>query len=388
MSRLAHLTALIALAVLLAASVQASARTRVVHPGESIAATVNVAQSGDRIIVQPGVYHEGAADDLNAIAVTLDDIEIIGNSHPGHPVILENAGTQSYGMWVSPADSIGAAAQADDERPPCGTTGAKLKHFALSGFVVRGFAGHGVHLACVDGFALADNVADGNAVYGLFPILSQHGALVRNEVINTGTDAAVYVGQSDDVLVARNRVHDSLLGIEVQNSRHCAVIENDVHDNTVGILVDVEGGKIIGTQETTLVALNNVHDNNRANSAEPDSFISVLPTGIGVLLVGSDTSLVTRNKVTGNGFAGVGVVSYCLGLALFGLPCTGLDVDPFPDGNRVTHNFVQGNGTIPTDNPVLDPLRADLVWDGSGAGNCWASNAFATSVPPSLPACL
>ena len=96
---------------------------------------------------------------------------------------------------------------------------------------------------------------------------------------------------------------------------------------------------------------------------------------------------VTRNNVTGNGFAGIGVVSYCLGLALFGLPCTDLDVDPFPDGNSVANNIALNNGTVPSDNPALDPLRADLVWDGSGDGNCWASNAFATAAPPELPAC-
>lgn len=132
---------------------------------------------------------------------------------------------------------------------------------------------------------------------------------------------------------------------------------------------------------------NDVHDNNRPNSAEPGDFIAVLPPGIGILLVGTDTSTVSFNNVTSNHFAGVAVVSLCLGLALAGQPCAGIDVDPLPDGNRVTNNLVQGNGTVPTGNPLLDTLRADLVWDGSGSGNCWRANAFGTAVPPALPTC-
>ncbi|HET7064855.1 MAG TPA: NosD domain-containing protein [Rudaea sp.] len=388
MPRLPHRFALVVLAASLAIPTAISARTRVVHPGDSIASALQFSQSGDRIVVQPGVYHEGAAGDLNALTVTVDGIELIGNSRPGRPVVLENAGGQSYGIWVSPADSTGAAAEANDESPPCATSGAVLRHFALTGFTVRGFDEHGVHLACVDGFALADNISDGNLVYGLFPILSKHGLLARNEVVNTTTDAAVYVGQSDDVLVTRNRVHDSLLGIEVQNSRHCAVTANDVFGNTLGILLDVGVDKVIKTQETTFVGFNHVHDNNRANSASPDDFIAVLPPGIGVLLVGADTSVVSRNNVSANGFAGIANVSLCLGLALAGQPCAGIDVDPWPDGNRITNNIAQGNGGILTGIPELDALSADLVWDGSGADNCWASNTFGTAVPPVLPACL
>ena len=120
--------------------------------------------------------------------------------------------------------------------------------------------------ACVDGFALIGNVSDGNEVYGLFPVLSRHGVLADNEVMNTGLDAALYVGQSDDVLISGNRVHDNLLGIEVENSRRCTVLGNDIYANTVGLLVHVLPNLLRTTQEDTTVALNKVHDNNRANT--------------------------------------------------------------------------------------------------------------------------
>jgi hypothetical protein len=144
------------------------------------------------------------------------------------------------------------------------------------------------------------------------------------------------------------------------------------------------------TQQTTLVTLNNVHDNNRPNTGQPGDIASGLPPGIGVLLLGANTTSVTLNNVVNNNSSGIAIASLCLALALAGQPCpSGLGVNPIPDGNQITGNRVQGNGKVPTGIPILDALEADLVWDGSGTGNCWSNNIFGTSVPPSslLPAC-
>ena len=362
-------------------------RTIVVHPGSSIRAALAAANPGDRIQVLPGIYHEGAPGDLNAINITTDGIQLVGVATRARPVVLENAGGQSFGIWVSPADSIGAGPQADPEHPPCGISGASVEGFSLSGFTVRGFEQHGVHLTCVESFWLTDNVVDGNRVYGLFPIASRNGILANNEAMNTSSDAAIYIGQSANVLITANRVHDNLLGIEVENSRNCSVTGNEVYGNTLGILVDLLPFLELNTQQNTLVSLNEVHDNNRPSTAQPDDLLGVFPPGIGILLTAADTTAVRNNIVTANQFAGIGVVSDCLAFALLGQPCDGLGIDPQSDGNRIIGNTVRGNATHPLPNPLLDAFRADLVWDGTGTGNCWKANAFGTSVPAVLPAC-
>src|SRR5438132_3311431 len=231
----------------------AAAKTIRVPPGGSIRAALDRAASGDIILVAPGTYREGSPTDLNALTVTKSGIHLIGLSSPGRPVVLANAGMQQYGIWVSPSDSTGAA-QADDEHPPCGRSGTVLKGFSLNGFTVTGFAEHGVHLACVDGFELSRNLADGNGVYGLFPVVSRNGAIFDNEVTNTFSDAAIYVGQSDNVSITQNFAHDSLIGIEVENSRSCSHVGNRTSGNTVGIIVDILPGLLRTTQERTLVA--------------------------------------------------------------------------------------------------------------------------------------
>ena len=385
--RMAKLVRLAAAAVVLAAGLPASARTLVVHGGESIRAALARARPGDRIEVMPGTYREGAAGDLNALTITLDGISLVGRSRRGHEVVLENAGGQSYGIWVSPADSAGPGPQADDEHPPCGLVGSVIHDFSIRGFTVRGFAVHGVHLACVDGFSMVGNRADGNGVYGLFPVVSRHGLMTGNLATATATDAGIYVGQSDDVLIAGNIAHDNELGLEVENSRNCAVIGNQVFGNTLGLFVDILPFLERKTQEDTLVAFNSVHDNNRPNTASPDDLLGVLPPGLGILVAGGRDTTVAANDVRNNGFAGIAVASLCLGLELQGVPCTGLDIDPDPVGDRIVGNRLAGNGTVPQPNPLFDALRADLVWDGSGTDDCWSGNTFAASIPPELPAC-
>jgi parallel beta-helix repeat protein len=367
--------------------VEAAARTITVTPEGSIRAALEQAAPGDRVQVLPGVYREGSSGDLNALTIAKSGIELIGMSTPQQPVVLESAGGQSFGIWVSPPDSSGPAAQSDREHPPCGLAGTTVRRFTLSGFTVRGFDLDGVHLACVDGFFLTRNVADGNGEYGLFPIVSSNGSISQNEVVNTQTDAGIYVGQSENVSINDNHVHHNLLGIEVENSASCNVVANRVHDNSFGIFVDLLPFLERNRQEGTSIEGNQVYNNNRPNTAEPDDLLGLLPPGIGLLLTGADKTIVSGNAITGNQYAGIGVTSVCLAFALQGLPCAGLDIEPNPDGNRFTGNLVLGNGSVPIDNPLLDALRGDLVWDGTGTGNCWQGNAYATAVPPTLPAC-
>jgi parallel beta-helix repeat protein len=373
---------------LLLAGLPASARTLVVRSGQSIRAALARAAAGDRVEVLPGTYREGGAREAAAIAITRDRIELVGLSAPGHPVILQNAGGQSYGVWVSPQNSLPGA---DDEQPPCGgPQPAVVKGFSIRGFTIRGFAVHGVHLACVDGFSILDNRSEDNSVYGLFPVRSRHGLMAGNVVTGTTDDAAVYVGQSEDVLIAGNRVFGNLLGIEIENSGNCAAVANEVHGNTAGILVDLLPELQRTTQENTLIAFNSVHDNNLPNKAD-EGILSVVPAGVGVLVVSGRNTAVLANDVRRNGFTGIAVASFCLALALQGsdLDCQALGIDPDPKDDRIVGNRLKDNGFADfSSNPFFESIKGDLIWDGSGSGNCWSNNSFTPSAGSAqLPAC-
>src|SRR5206468_2766595 len=94
----------LALALTLARASTAGAGTVVVHSGESIQTAVDAAPAGTTIRVEPGTYHE--AGDTRAVTVTEEGIRLVGAARPGRPVVLEQSGTQTQGIWVSPADAL------------------------------------------------------------------------------------------------------------------------------------------------------------------------------------------------------------------------------------------------------------------------------------------
>ena len=341
--------------------------TTVVHAGQSIQEAIDAAAPNTTIMVEPGVYHE-SADQPNALLITKDGIQLIGLSAPGEPVVLENAGGQQNGIWVSPWDSVIVT---DGEAPPCGLIGELVQGFQLKGFTVRGFNQYGVYLACVTGFTLTHNLADTNQLYGLFPVRSHDGTISDNEAQGTTLDSALYVGQSDHVLITRNRAHDNVQGLEIENSSDITATQNELYDNTAGLIADIMPGLQKTDQTNVPIANNNVHDNNRVNMEAPGGPTADTPQGTGIVILGGSMVTVRNNTIANNGFQGVLMSSFCTGEPS---ECTdSLDIDPDPQNNHVVDNRLINNGTAPTD-PLLGHFAADLFWDKKGSGNCWSGN--------------
>jgi parallel beta-helix repeat protein len=80
-------------------------------------------------------------------------------------------------------------------------------------------------------FEIRNNVIAESGVYGIFPQLGQNG-IVEHNIVSGIADAAIYIGMSDNILVAYNDVFDSVAGIEIENSRHAIVEHNYVHNNS------------------------------------------------------------------------------------------------------------------------------------------------------------
>ena len=153
----------------------------------------------------------------------------------------------------------------------------------------------------------------------------------------------------------------------------------------LGILVVVLPGLDVKTTSDVLVARNSVHDNNHPNFAPPGDLASFVPSGSGILIVGADRATVEGNTVSGNQFTGIAVGSTLLLGTLAGLPPEAFaDIEPNPDHAVIRGNQAMGNGTA---SPIPFLPAVDLLWDGSGEGNCWGRNRFGSSVPDPLPAC-
>ncbi len=329
---------------------------KVVHSGQSIQAAIDAATAGAVIRIEPGTYRE-------ALTIDKAGLRIVGLGGEGKPgVVIQNPGGVDDGVTVGPNGD----------------------GFALENVTVRDFVDNGVVLNGVDKFVLSRVTTISNGEYGLFPVFSSHGLIDRCTA--TGhTDAGIYVGQSSDIEVRRSKAYGNVLGIEIENSTRVGVLDNESSDNVVGVMVVLLPGLVVKTSDGVLVRGNRVHDNNRPNFGTPGELESFVPTGSGILVVGTDHTTIDDNIVTGNQFVGVGLGSSLILAALSGLPPSAFDdIEPNPDGARITHNRATGNGGV-SSIPFLPAV--DLLWDGSGTNNCWLANRFGTSVPDPLPAC-
>ena len=229
----------------------------------------------------------------------------------------------------------------------------------------------------MDRFEVSHGRYINNEEYAIFPVLSSDGSIAYNDVSGC-EDSGIYVGQSHDVAVEHNYTHDCRVGIEIENASGVDIVNNQATDNSIGLLVFVLPGLSIPATSDVHVERNNFDKNNRPMlPAAPDEV--ALPSGIGILNVGADHFVATQNLALHNASAGIAVIRLPPNLAA-------LDprVDPFPDNNLIADNVVLQNGAHPDLLLGLLP-GADLLWDGTGAGNRWSRNIFKSQFPKSLP---
>jgi parallel beta-helix repeat protein len=202
-----------------------------------------------------------------------------------------------------------------------------------------------------------------------FPICSRDGLIDHNVAPGHPEDAAIYVGDSEDAIIEHNRVVGGLIGIKVENSVGVTVRRNVLTGNTAGILVVALPGLPVPMVEDVTIEDNVVSRNNLPNPIPPDSgtWWASSRREPGSPTSGGDV-LIVGNSVIGNDSVGVAIIQNFLA-------CPDPRVDPDPDDNEVRGNRILTNGLDP------DPLRplapgADIVYDGSGDGNCFADNVF------------
>ena len=75
-----------------------------------------------------------------------------------------------------------------------------------------------------------------NGAYGLYPVESKN-VLIDSCVAIGASDAGIYVGQSENIIVKNSRAEYNVAGIEIENSYYADVYNNHAENNTGGILV-------------------------------------------------------------------------------------------------------------------------------------------------------
>jgi len=149
-----------------------------------------------------------------------------------------------------------------------------------------------------------------NGAYGIYPVKSQN-VLVENSRAENASDAGLYVGQCQHVIVRNNTVTGNVAGLEIENTQYADVYGNTAEDNTGGIVVfDLPGNPIVGRD----VRLRNnlIRNNNHVNFASGGT-VGNIAVGTGTFALASRRVEITGNTYQGNNTVDIAVLS---GLAI------------------------------------------------------------------------
>lgn len=153
-----------------------------------------------------------------------------------------------------------------------------------------------------------------NGAYAIYPVLCTRVLLEGCTAVGS-SDAGIYVGQSDSVIIRNNLAYWNVAGIESENSRWVEIYDNEAYDNSGGLLVfDLPGLTQYG--HSTRAYRNRIHDNNHENFAQEGNIVASIPPGSGVMILATHDVEMYENEITNNKTVGVAIISYELIAAL------------------------------------------------------------------------
>lgn len=228
-----------------------------------------------------------------------------------------------------------------------------------------------------------------NGAYGIYPVQTTN-VLIEDSIAIGASDAGIYVGQSRNVVIRRNRAERNVAGIEVENTIGADVYDNVATENTGGILVfNMPNLPQPGYQ--TRVYNNHVFANNTGNFGHAGTPVASIPAGSGIVVNSNDLVEIFDNDIADNRTANIIISSlHSTGYSSYSVQ---EDFDPYPEGIYIHSNRFTGGG----DNPdglelqglkllVSGPLgrMPDVLWDGY-----WDENKLVDGVlPDNLRICL
>ena len=148
-----------------------------------------------------------------------------------------------------------------------------------------------------------------NGAYGLYPVESKN-VLIDGCVAIGASDAGIYVGQSQNIIVRNSRAEFNVAGIEIENSYYADVYNNVATNNTGGILVfdlpslPQQGGHHVRVFNNKSVG------NNTDNFAPEGNIVGEVPRGTGIIIQANSDVEIFDNIIGDNDTVNIAVVTY------------------------------------------------------------------------------
>jgi len=307
---------------------------------DAIQEALILAEPGDVIELPAGTF---ALED--GLSLDIENITLRGQGRDQTVLSFKGQETGAEGLIINADDAVIENLAVED------TKGDAIKAKGVDGITFRGLRvewTRGPH--------------EENGAYGLYPVESKN-VLIEDCVAYAASDAGIYVGQSQDIIVRNSRAELNVAGIEIENSYRADVYNNVATRNTGGLLVfDLPDLPQQGGHQIRLFD-NKVYNNNTDNFAPEGNIVAQVPRGTGVMIIASRDAEMFNNDVGTHDTVNVLIAHY---------PNDFDDENYQPRPKRIhIHNNTFGPAG---DNPdgrfgemLMEALGTpipDIVWDG------------------------
>lgn len=307
-----------------------------------------LAEEGTTIELAEGFYELS-----DGLSLDVANVKIIGAGHDKTILSFKNQQSGSEGFLIT-SDNVW-----------------------LEGFAVEDTPGDAIKSKGVDTITFknlrvewTNGPDENNGAYGLYPI-DNRNVLIDGVIAKGASDAGIYVGQSQNIIVRNSHAEHNVAGIEIENSYYADVYDNIAIHNTGGILVfdmpnlPQKGG------HSVRVFNNHVVDNNTDNFAPEGNIVGTVPRGTGILVMANTHVEVFNNTIVNHD-------SVSILISAFPKDYNDPTYNPIPKGIYLHDNIMDRSGHNP-DNAIkrlVEPATGlpipDIVWDGAVDG-VWAA---------------
>ena len=310
---------------------------------EEIQEALILAEPGDVIKLSEGFYEL-----MHGLSLDVDDVSIIGAGEDKTILNFQNQVSSAQGLLVT-SDRV------------------LLKDFAIED--AKGDAVKSKGSDQISFINLRTEWTNGpdsnNGAYGIYPVESKK-VLIDGCIAIGASDAGIYVGQSEQIIVRNTLAKFNVAGIEIENSYYADVYNNIATNNTGGILVfdlpnlPKQGGKFVR------VFNNKSFNNNTSNFAPEGNIVGEVPSGTGLVIMANSHVEVFNNEFSDNSTIHIAVVSG-------DLESGDENYYPHPKSIQIHNNKYSNVGYAPDIErgdlskllvEIADGEMPDVIWDG------------------------
>ncbi len=308
---------------------------------EQIQEALIVAEPGDTVMLGAGVFEL-----TDVLSLDVDDVTLLGAGMDKTILSFKGQLAGGEGLLVTSDRTV-------------------LKDFSIEDPKGDGIKAKGVDTISFLNVRAAwtQGLKDTNGAYGLYPVQSKN-VLIDGSVAFGASDAGIYVGQSQNIIVRNSTAEYNVAGIEIENSYDADVYNNTAQHNSTGILVfDMPNLPQMGSRSIR-VYQNKVINNDTDNFSPPGGIVNIAPKGAGILVFSSRDVHIFENEVGNNQTSNILLVGYPV-------PYEDPNMNPLVREIYVYNNTLGKAGWAPNGPLAEEGAKAlggqfpSILWDGA-----------------------